>query len=410
MSVDERPGSTSRRVPGALAVAALRASLATSSGRAITVIAAGLVASWGLTMLLGGAQHVVPHFYYAPILFTAVRFGAPPTLVVALLSGILAGPFTPLDVMTDVAQETDRWLTRLAFFLTIGVGMSALVRPSLPSISEELARRRDERRIREGITRGEFLLRYQPIVSLESGRLTGVEALVRWQHPERGELAPEAFLPAAEATGAIHDLGALVFDTACRQAARWRELADAAGVEPPCVAINLSVRELDRPELIRRVRDTMVQYQVEPSQICLELTESVLVEDVEVSTAQLAGLKTLGVRLAVDDFGTGYSSLSAVHRFPVDVLKIDRSFLADITDTTTVSLLGGLQLFAWSLGLDTIVEGVETEAQRELLLELGYTSAQGYLFSWPLTSQAVDELLTARRRPASEREQGRSGP
>ena len=410
------PAPTARGPVGdRLAQSALRASVATSPLVAVLLIVATLGLSWVLTYAIGGAQHVVPHFYYVPILLAAVRFGPLAALVVALLSGVLAGPLTALDVAAGTVQEPARWMTRAAFFVTIGVGMAALVRPSLPSITDEIRRLRDEHTLRRALEHGEFRLRYQPIVSLATGEVHGVEALLRWQHPERGELTPAAFLDAAEACGAIRELGAFALDEACRQAARWQAEAERDGRSAPVVAVNMSARELAAPDLIERVRDTLRSTRVDPAYVCIELTESVLVDDLDVSVARLAGLKTLGVRLAVDDFGTGYSSLSSVHRFPIDVLKLDRSFLRAVgRDPDTQSLLGGLVLFARSLELTTVAEGVETAAQRDAVAELGYDLAQGFLYARPLEVEEVDRLLTDPRPiveadtgPAEDRGRGR---
>ncbi len=384
------------RMAGGFATSALRASVATSPLVATGLVVAGLTLSWWLTMLIGGAQHVVPHFYYAPILFAAVRFGPSAALVVAIASGVLAGPLTPLDVDLGTTQQTERWLTRAGFFVVIGVGMSFLVRPSLPSITDEIRRLRDERSIRTGLERGEFFLRYQPIVELETQRPIALEALVRWEHPENGELPPAAFLPAAEASDAIHDLGAFVLEAACLQQREWDRDLTPLGRRAPHLSVNLSARELENPDLIERVRDTLDHTGADPSRIWLELTESVLVADVELSIARLAQLKSLGLGLAIDDFGTGYSSLSAVHHFPVDVLKIDRGFLAAIDQRDgTAQLLGGLELFARSIDLLTVIEGIESAEQHEALRALGYRYGQGYLFDKPLREDEITARLTA---------------
>jgi EAL domain-containing protein (putative c-di-GMP-specific phosphodiesterase class I) len=342
----------------------------------------------------GRRPQVVPHFYYLPILFAAVRFGPVAALVTALASGVLAGPLTYLDVAGQTPQETARWVTRTVFFTTIGVAMAALVRPSLPSIGAGIRHRRDARALRDALAAGELFLRYQPIVWLHTGRLYGVEALARWNHPQRGELGPGEFLDAAEASGAIRDLDAFVFEQACRQAVRWKTLAAHNGSPPPCVTVNLSRANLEAPDLIGQLRDTLQATGADPSQICLEVTESLLIDDLEVSAARLAGLKTLGVQLAIDDFGTGYSSLSALDHFPIDVLKVDRVFLQRATRSTDASnLLGGIALLARSLDVTLIAEGVETLDQRDALIDSAYEIAQGFLYAKPLLTDDIDELI-----------------
>ena len=372
----------------------LHNTLATSPIIGVSVIVAGLAASWVATYLLGGARQVVPHFYYVPILFAAVRFGPVAALATAVASGVLAGPLTYLDVAGQTPQESARWLTRTVFFTTIGVGMAALVRPSLPSVRAGIRCLRNGRALREALAAGELFVRYQPIVWLSTGGLYGVEALVRWNDPKRGELGPGEFLDAAETSGAIRDLDGFVFEQACRQAVRWKALAEHSGTVPPCVAVNMSRSNLEAPDLIGRLRDTLESTGADPSQICIELTESVLIDDFDVSVARLAGLKTLGVRLAIDDFGTGYSSLSALDRFPIDVLKVDRTFLHRVTSSADASnLLGGIALLARSLDVTAIAEGVETLQQRDVLTYNGYEIAQGFLYAKPLLADDIDELI-----------------
>jgi len=379
-----------------MARSVLRGSVAAPAAVSWIAIGLGLAVSWLLTHLIGGAQQVVPHWYYLPILFAAVRFGPVAAVVVALVSGYIAGPLTYLDVAAATAQQTGRWLTRAGFFVGIGVTMSMLVRPSVPSIVAELRHRREEGALARAIADGELFLRYQPIVELATGELHGVEALVRWQHPARGELAPAAFLEVAERSEVIGELGAFVLDAACRQAVGWQQLAATLGRPAPYVSVNMSARELASPSLIERVRDVLADTGTYPSLICIEITESALVDDPDVTVALLAGLKTLGVRLAVDDFGTGYSSLSWVHRFPIDMLKIDRSFVSPIgRDTQLEALLGGVELFARSLDLLTVAEGIETAEQADKLTELGFAFGQGFHFARPMVSAEIDAMLAS---------------
>jgi diguanylate cyclase len=178
---------------------ALRHSLAASSSVGVAAVGFGLAASWLAVYVMGGAANLVPHLYYVPILFAAVRFGPVAALSTALLAGLLAGPLTYLDVATETPQELDRWVSRTVFFATIGVAMAALVRPSLPSIGDDVGRLRTARRLRQALDAGELFVRYQPVLSMRTGAVYGVEALVRWDHPEHGELDPRAFVPDAEA-------------------------------------------------------------------------------------------------------------------------------------------------------------------------------------------------------------------
>jgi EAL domain-containing protein (putative c-di-GMP-specific phosphodiesterase class I) len=217
---------------------------------------------------------------------------------------------------------------------------------------------------------------------------------VRWNDPQRGEIGPGEFVEAAEESGAIRELDAFVFEEACRQAVRWKTLAEHSGRVPPRVTVNMSPSNLEAPDLIGRLRDTLELTGADPSQICIEVTESLLIDDFDVSLALLAGLKTLGLRLAIDDFGTGYSSLSALDRFPIDVLKVDRTFLDRVTSNSPASnLLGGISLLARSLDVTMIAEGVETFEQRDVLTSNGYEIAQGFLYAKPLLADHIDKLI-----------------
>ena len=379
---------------------ALRALVATSPATAWLLITAGLAGSWLATHVPGGADTVVPHWYYLPIVFAAARFGPLAALLVALVSGLLAGPLTLVNVADSTAQETARWLSRTAFFVVIGQFMAGLVSPALPNAIDELRRRRHVRAVGHGLANGEFYCVYQPIVDLATAQPVGVEALVRWRHPRLGELAPGAFLPAAEHTDVMHELGGFVLDTACRQAAAWNALCGQHGWPRLQLNVNLSGRELEAPDLIDRVRPSLETNHLRPAQLCLEITESVLIDDVDACVRQLTALQSLGVQLAVDDFGTGYSSLSAVHRFPLDVLKVDRSFIEALGNGgQSEAICGGIVLFARTVGLTTVAEGIETPAQHQAAVDCGYDHAQGYHYDRPMSGHDVTHLL--RHQPPS---------
>ena len=231
----------------------------------------------------------------------------------------------------------------------------------------------------------QLFLRYQPVVALETGEITGAEGLVRWQHPERGLLAPDQFLPAAEASGLIVAIGREILTLAVGAMSAITESA------LPTIAINLAPRELAQPDLVERVRRTLNEQGVAAHRLCIEITESAVLDEVETAIATLEALRSLGVRLAIDDFGTGYSSLSYLRRLPVDIVKIDRSFTSEIgNDGSNLTIIAGIIGLARGLGLDVIAEGVETMRQRDTLRELGCTFGQGFLFSPPI---ALDDLL-----------------
>ncbi|MFN8040463.1 MAG: PAS domain S-box protein [Acidimicrobiales bacterium] len=251
-----------------------------------------------------------------------------------------------------------------------------------------------ENALRRALGRGELELRYQPIVDLRTGLVDGVEALLRWRHPQRGLLAPDEFIGVAEETGVIVSMGDWVLTEACCQLVGWDEQRGDGSEGPPLtMAVNLSGRQLDHPDLVGHVQRALETSGLAADRLHLEITESELMDDVEGSQATLEQLRSLGVHLAVDDFGTGYSSLSYLKRFPVDRLKVDRSFVDGLgTDPEDTAIVTAIVRLAHSLGLEATAEGVETEAQRTALADLGCDRAQGYLLATPLPA---DEVLAA---------------
>ncbi len=257
----------------------------------------------------------------------------------------------------------------------------------------------------QALVQEEFFLEFQPIVDLKTTELLGVEALVRWQHPEQGRLMPGQFIPAAEETGQIIELGRWVLRDACRRMRKWREsIAAGDGLR---LAVNISGRHLAQGELVADVRRALKQSGLEPQNLLIELTESTIMHNTEGNLARLKELKALGVRLAIDDFGTGYSSLSYLHRFPIDILKIDRSFVSRLTESSEgPKLARAVVMLGETLGLETVAEGVELEDQVTHLLQLGCVAAQGYLFSHPTTLEAVGASRHAARREELRRLHG----
>jgi diguanylate cyclase (GGDEF)-like protein/PAS domain S-box-containing protein len=262
-----------------------------------------------------------------------------------------------------------------------------------PSMRETVrGRLKMEAELRRALERGELRLFYQPKVDLRDGRLVGVEALVRWEHPERGMVPPAAFIPVAEETGVILTLGRWVLETACRQAGRWRgALAPGVG---PVMAVNLSPRQFRHPRLIEEVGQVLAATGLEAGGLEVEITEGTAMGDADATVRTLEHLKSLGVRLAIDDFGTGYSSLGYLKRFPIDVLKVDRSFVAGLPanpgDAAIVRAVVGL---ARALGLQAVAEGVETPAQLDELRAIGCDQGQGYLFGRPMPAEALESVL-----------------
>jgi diguanylate cyclase (GGDEF)-like protein/PAS domain S-box-containing protein len=251
-------------------------------------------------------------------------------------------------------------------------------------------RQTTEASLHQALVQGEFLLLYQPKVNLETGEIAGIEALIRWQHPDRGLVLPSQFVTIAEDCGLIVEIGRWVLREACRQARAWQD----TGFPPIPIAVNVSAIEFRHPGFVESVRTILLETRLEAQYLELELTESVLMKDAEAAVSLLQQLKVMGVRLAVDDFGTGYSSLSYLRQFPIDVLKIDQSFIATMAGSGHDSrIVGAIINLGKSLGQRVIAEGVETEGQRVNLQTQFCAEGQGYLFSKPLAALAFERLL-----------------
>ena len=239
----------------------------------------------------------------------------------------------------------------------------------------------DEIALRQAVEHGELVVHYQPEIEVPSGRVVGAEALLRWQHPARGLLPAAEFIHLAEETGLIVGIGLWVLREACNQQVIWlRSFPD----QPMLVRVNLSARQLGQRDLLSQVMTILHETAVDPSHLCLEITETAVMADAEISLEVLEKLRSLGVGLAIDDFGTGYSSLSYLKRFPVDVVKIDRSFVDGLgNDPDDTAIVQAIMVLAGALGLNVTAEGVETEVQLAELIRLGCSRVQGYLFARP---------------------------
>jgi diguanylate cyclase (GGDEF)-like protein/PAS domain S-box-containing protein len=244
--------------------------------------------------------------------------------------------------------------------------------------------------LHRALEREELLLHFQPQLSLQSGDIVGLEALVRWQHPEFGLLSPDKFIPLAEENGLIGDIGEWVLRSACKQAKAWQN----DGLTPFRIAVNLSGRQLEQGDIVQVVHDVLEDTGLDPACLELELTESSVMRRAEQAVKTLDALRELGTTIAIDDFGTGYSSLSYLKRFHVDRLKIDRSFVRDIPqDANDVALARAIVALGHSLNLSVIAEGVETQEQKELLTSIGCDEMQGFLYSAPRTASEIAGLL-----------------
>ncbi len=277
-----------------------------------------------------------------------------------------------------------------------------------PSMHDEAVHRLSvESDLDRAIANEEFLLHYQPIVNLETEAITGVEALVRWAHPTRGLLPPGDFIPLAEETGQIVQIGRWVMREAVRKAEEWQH--DRAPGHPLSVSFNVSAVQLQRPNLASELGAAIRETGIDPDCIVVELTESILMLDTENATERLREFKNLGVRLAIDDFGTGYSSLGYLRRFPFDVLKVDRTFVEEIgPNEDAPALAGAVVEIARTLGLDTVAEGIENQVQLAALRKMNCKLGQGYLFSKPLSEKDFESLLRRRKPPVPQLEAPKS--
>ena len=323
----------------------------------------------------------------------------------AVLSAVTVGVAT-----TEDSADTDELLRHadLALYAAKAAGKRQWRRYQ-PVLSAGLVRRRElQGALEEAVAHSAFTLAYQPIVALTTGELAGFEALVRWPHPQWGMLQPNQFIALAEETGQIIPLGSWVLGQAAADMARWRQAPGRApldhgpavpvleGAAPPrglYVSVNVSARQFSDPGFVEGVREVLRESGLEPGALMLELTESVLLRRDERVHADLMELKAIGVRLAIDDFGTGYSSLSYLRELPIDVLKVDKSFVDGIAVSgQRLALAEGIVQLARTLRLEVIAEGIESEVQRDLLTSMGCQFGQGYVLAMPMPASEAETL------------------
>ncbi len=261
---------------------------------------------------------------------------------------------------------------------------------------QALQRLQLEADLNQAIINQEFELYYQPIISLATGMLGGFEALVRWQSPTRGFISPGAFIPVAEETGLIVPMGKWILETACSQMQEWRrEFAQAQSV---VMSVNLSSRQFAQPDLIAQIQEALIITELDPANLKLEITESMVMDDVENTIILLNQLKKLNIKISMDDFGTGFSSFSYLHRFPTDTLKIDRSFVSNMSQgVKNLEIVNTIVILAHKLGMDVIAEGIETESERKIIQDFKCEYGQGYFFAKPLSRRDATELFVQNR-------------
>jgi diguanylate cyclase (GGDEF)-like protein len=246
--------------------------------------------------------------------------------------------------------------------------------------------------LQQAVEQKQFCVYYQPIIALETGRLSGFEALVRWNHPRRGIISPADFIPVAEETGLIVPLGRWVLEESCAKIRHWQQKSPSH--RALSLSVNLSGRQVSQPDLVEQIKQALHDSKLSPHCLKLEITESVVMENAEAATIMFKQLRTLGVQLSIDDFGTGYSSLSYLHKFPLNYLKIDRSFVSRMaTADDNSEIVRTIATLAHNLGMEVIAEGIETEEQHQQLKALGCEYGQGYLFSRPVDDRGAEHLL-----------------
>jgi EAL domain-containing protein (putative c-di-GMP-specific phosphodiesterase class I) len=298
---------------------------------------------------------------------------------------------THLDPIEDILANAD---VAMYAAKARGKGTCELYEPNM---RHAIVTRVDlESDLRNALDANEFILQYQPIIEVATGTVAGVEALVRWMHPTRGLVPPLDFIPLAEQTGLILPLGKWVLETAAIQAKQWQ--LEHPMTPPLRVGVNLSARQLQDDGLIDVIGEVLRSTGLEPSSLILEVTESVLMRDTQSTMEVLRAIKQLDVQIAVDDFGTGYSSLSYLKHFPVDVIKIDKSFIDGIENgTEDAKLVRAIIQLGESLGLKTVAEGIETRVQLEELRRLGCKEGQGFYVARPLDQKMMDLVLDKTR-------------
>ena len=299
--------------------------------------------------------------------------------------GVATGRAPAAELLRQADAALDRARAR-------GCGQVELYDDALRSGARERVRLASD--LRRALAAGEIDVSFQPIVDLRTGRPRAVEALARWTHPDRGAVSPAVFVPMAERTGLIGELGRHVLGTACRQLVRWRE--ELPGMDDLWVSVNVSAHQIGGGELPGDVKEALRESGLPPHALALEVIESALMEETDAPGPLLALLRGLGVQVILDDFGTGYSSLSYLRRFPVDVLKVDKSFINDLSgrEDDTYAFVRAIVQLGRTLRLKTVAEGIENEQQREALSRIGCDFGQGYLFARPMPPEGVQALRT----------------
>ena len=386
----------------------LSAALVSSTYRTgLGLVGAALVLCWGAGWALSHTSLTPRYWFFFPIMLAAARFGRRGAFATALVAGALAS-LLPSSMPQTRGQLVTAGLSRTIFFVVMGHVLAVLFAGALREARRERTTLRAAQSLAVALHRDEFIVWYQPIVALESSAVIGAEALVRWNHPTRGIVPPAEFIETAEDSGIIVALGAHVLDTACRQLALWRTSV-LASTETFKLAVNVSAYQLSTPDLVRQVERLLAETGIPPEWLNLEITETAAIVDLEGTAQKVAELRALGIRIAIDDFGIGHTSLRHLQRLDVDVVKIDRSFVATVDDDGPDDIAAAVIALARTLGMRSVAEGVETPRQAARLRALGADYAQGYLYGRPQPASTLTDLLVRQEARTAQRIQRAQG-
>lgn len=363
-----------------------RALFEAEPGPAIAIIGASIGAIALLTFRVAGQATGIYHAFYIPIVVAANRFRWRGALITGVLSGLLAGPLRPVNEDAGAAQQTWAWVFRLLMFCLIGLVVAWFSRESSSSLGTIIRERGNARSLRTALKREELQAHYQPIADLSTDGVIGFEALCRWTHAVDGPIPPSDFIPLAERTGVVVPLGRYMLSRAAAQAAAWH----ASGAGHLMVTVNVSAEQLSREDLMDDVAAALDASGLPPSAMCLEITETALIKNPVAAMVNMRAAHDLGLLVALDDFGTGHSSLAYLKDFPVDIIKIDKSFVDDVdVDPNASALVVAIIELAHALGATTVAEGIERPSQLESLRLLGCDKGQGYLLGRPGPADAA---------------------
>ncbi len=363
-----------------------RALFEAGTAPAVAIIGITIAAIALLTFRVAGQATGIYHAFYIPVAVAANRFRWRGALIAGTLSGLLAGPLRPVNEDAGPAQEVWAWVFRGLMFCLIGLLVAWFSRETSTSLATVIREQGNARSLRAAIKREELHAHYQPVIDLATGTVAGFEALCRWTHAVEGPIQPADFIPLAERTGVVVPLGRCMLALATSQAAAWH----AAGAEHLMVSVNVSAEQLSREDLLDDVTEALDASGLPATALCLEITETALIKNPVAAMVNMRAAHDLGVRVALDDFGTGHSSLAYLKDFPVDIIKIDKSFVdrVDVDPNASALVLAIVEL-AHALGAATIAEGIERASQRDSLRLLGCDQGQGYLLGRPCPPDAA---------------------